>query len=148
MAMTDQTTPTLANNATTRTVEAFLYALRDQDFATADGLLADDLVYENVGLPTIRGRARVMKMMRAMEGRMGFDVQFHRNVGEGTTVLNERTDAIVFGPLRLQFWVCGVFEVHDGRITLWRDYFDTLDMVKATVRGIAGVAVPSLRPSF
>jgi limonene-1,2-epoxide hydrolase len=52
------------------------------------------------------------------------------------------------GPLRLQFWVCGVFEVHDGRITLWRDYFDLFDLFKATLRGIIGIAVPSLRPSF
>ncbi|MBJ7339419.1 limonene-1,2-epoxide hydrolase family protein [Mycolicibacterium sp.] len=145
--MTDQTSA-VASTTNTHTVEAFLFALRDQDFATADALLADDLVYQNVGLPTIRGRARVMKMMRAMEGRMGFDVTFHRNVGEGTTVINERSDAMVFGPLRLQFWVCGVFEVHDGRITLWRDYFDVFDMVKATVRGIVGIAVPSLRPRF
>lgn len=145
--MTEQTTA-VTSTTNTRTVEAFLFALRDQDFDTADALLADDLVYQNVGLPTIRGRKRVMKTMRAMEGRMGFDVTFHRNVGEGTTVLNERTDAIVFGPLRLQFWVCGVFEVHDGRITLWRDYFDVLDMFKATLRGIVGVVVPALRPKF
>ena len=46
-------------------------------------------------------------------------------------MLTERTDALIFGPLRLQFWVCGVFEVHDGRITLWRDYFDMFDFVKA-----------------
>jgi limonene-1,2-epoxide hydrolase len=145
--MTDQTS-TVVSTTNSGTVEAFLFALRDQDFETADALLADDIVYQNVGLPTIRGRARVMKMMRAMEGRMRFDVKIHRNVGEGTTVLNERTDAIVMGPLRLQFWVCGVFEVHDGRITLWRDYFDLFDMFKATLRGIIGIAVPSLRPSF
>jgi limonene-1,2-epoxide hydrolase len=145
--MTDQTS-TVVSTTNSGTVEAFLFALRDQDFETADALLADDVVYQNVGLPTIRGRARVMKMMRAMEGRMGFDVKIHRNVGEGTTVLNERTDAIVMGPLRLQFWVCGVFEVHDGRITLWRDYFDLFDLFKATLRGIIGIAVPSLRPSF
>jgi limonene-1,2-epoxide hydrolase len=53
---------------------------------------------------------------------------------------------MVFGPLRLQFWVCGVFEVVDGRITLWRDYFDFFDMLKATARGLLGVAVPALRP--
>jgi limonene-1,2-epoxide hydrolase len=144
--MTEQTTAVSTTN--TRIVEAFLFALRDQDFDTADALLADDLVYENVGLPTIRGRARAMKLFRAMEGRAGFDVTFHRNVGEGTTVLNERSDALVIGPLRLQFWVCGVFEVHDGRITLWRDYFDVLDMFKATLRGIVGVVVPALRPGF
>lgn len=127
-------------------VENFLNALQDLDLDTADALLADDVVYQNVGLPTVRGRARVMKLMRSMEGRMGFEVRFHRNVAEGATVLNERTDAMVFGPLRIQFWVCGVFEVHDGRITLWRDYFDVFDMVKATVRGLIGVAVPTLRP--
>ena len=80
---------------------------------------------------------------------MGFEVKFHRNVEEGATVLNERTDVMVLGPFRLQFWVCGVFEVHDGRITLWRDYFDTFDFfVKAPVRGLIGILVPSLRPKL
>jgi len=145
--MTDQNS-VVASTTNASTVEAFLFALRDEDFDAADALLADDLVYENVGLPTIRGRARAMKLFRSMEGRARFDVAFHRNVGEGSTVLNERTDALILGPVRLQFWVCGVFEVNDGRITLWRDYFDTLDMVKATVRGIAGAVVPALRPRF
>lgn len=144
--MTDLTSTGVDTN--TRTVEAFLFALRDQDFDTADALLADELVYENVGLPTIRGRARTMKLFRSMEGRAGFDVKFHRTAEDGVVVLNERTDVLIFGPLRLQFWVCGVFEVHDGRITLWRDYFDFYAMVKATVRGLAGVAVPSLRPTL
>ena len=85
--------------------------LQTEDFDTVDALLADDLVWQNVGLPTIRGGARVRKMLRGAEGRMGFEVKFHRNVAEGGTVLNERTDAMIFGPLRLQFWVCGVFEV-------------------------------------
>ena len=63
-------------------------------------------------------------------------------------MLNERTDALVFGPLRIQFWVCGVFEVRDGRITLWRDYFDMFDFVKAHAAGLLGVAVPALRPTM
>jgi limonene-1,2-epoxide hydrolase len=145
--MTDQTS-TVASTTNAHTVEAFLYALRDQAFDTADALLADDLVYENVGLPTIRGRARAMKMFRAMEGRAGFDVKFHRVAEDGVAVLTERTDALIFGPLRVQFWVCGVFEVTDGRITLWRDYFDMFDMAKATVRGIIALAIPSLRRAF
>ena len=145
--MTEQTS-TVASTDNALVVENFLNALQDEDYDKIDTLLADDLVYQNVGFPTIRGGARVGKMMRGMQGRMGFEVKFHRNVAEGSTVLNERTDAMVFGPLRLQFWVCGVFEVQDGRITLWRDYFDFYDMLKATVRGIAGIAVPSLRPKM
>lgn len=144
--MTDQIAAVASTN--TRTVEAFLFALRDQEFDTADALLADDLVYENVGLPTIRGRVRTMKMFRSMEGRARFDVKFQRTAEDGVVVLNERTDALILGPLRLQFWVCGVFEVHDGRITLWRDYFDFFDFFKATLRGLVGVAVPALRPTL
>jgi limonene-1,2-epoxide hydrolase len=63
-------------------------------------------------------------------------------------VLTERTDVLVFGPVRLQFWVCGVFEVHNGRITLWRDYFDIFDFTKAIGRGLLGAAIPALRPRF
>ena len=125
----------------------FLHALQDADLDTAGAALADDLVYQNVGLPTIHGRQRAMKL--SLAGRAsGFEVKFHRIAADGAAVLTERTDVLIFGPLRLQFWVCGVFEVHDGRITLWRDYFDFFDMFKATLRGLAGVVVPSLRPTL
>jgi limonene-1,2-epoxide hydrolase len=140
------TEPTTVDN--TRTVEVFLYALQDEGFDTAGAVLDDDLVYQNVGLPTIYGRDRTMKLFRSMQGRARFDVKIHRIAADGAAVLTERTDALIFGPLRLQFWVCGVFEVHNGRITLWRDYFDFYDMLKATLRGLAATVFPSLRPSF
>jgi limonene-1,2-epoxide hydrolase len=134
--------------ANARTVETFLYALQDEDFDTADTALADNIEWQNVGFPTIRGRERIVKLFRRGEGRMGFEVKIHRIAAEGNAVLTERTDALIIGPLRLQFWVCGVFEVHAGRITLWRDYFDMFDFVKATLRGVVATVFPSLRPSF
>jgi limonene-1,2-epoxide hydrolase len=143
--MTELTGTTVAN---TRTVEGFLTALQDADYDTLEASLDDNVVYQNVGLPTIRGRARTVKLFRQMEGRMGFEVKIHRIAADGAAVLTERSDALIFGPLRLQFWVCGVFEVHNGRITLWRDYFDFYDMLKATARGLAAVVLPSLRPTF
>ena len=139
--MTEQT---LEN---TRVVETLLHALQDADFDSVGAALAENLVYQNVGLPTIRGRRRAMKLFTSM-GPGSFEVKIHRTAADGAAVLNERTDAIVLGPLRLQFWVCGVFEVHDGQITLWRDYFDFFNMFKATLRGLAGVVVPALRPSL
>ena len=147
--MADQsTTAAQASTTSVKTVETFLNALQEQDFDTAENALAQNLVYQNVGLPTIYGRNRAMKLFRSMQGRTGFEVKIHRIAADGNAVLTERTDALVFGPLRMQFWVCGVFEVHDGRITLWRDYFDFLDMFKATLRGLAGVVVPSLRTTL
>jgi limonene-1,2-epoxide hydrolase len=130
------------------TVEVLLSSLQAHDADGAGAVLDDNLVYQNVGFPTIHGRARAVKLFRAMEGRVGFEVKIHRIAVNGSSVLTERTDVLQFGPLRLQFWVCGVFEVHNGRITLWRDYFDMWDMTKAFVRGAIGAAVPALRPTL
>jgi len=143
--MTELTETPVAN---TRTVEGFLNALQDADYESAEAALDDNLVYENVGLPTIHGRRRAMELFRRMDGRMRFEVKIHRIAADGAAVLTERSDALILGPLRLQFWVCGVFEVHNGRITLWRDYFDFYDMLKATGRGVAALLLPSLRASF
>lgn len=130
------------------TVEVFLAALQDQDIDAAGVVLDEHLVYQNVGFPTIRGRARAMKLFRGMEGRAGFEVKTHRIAVNGSTVLTERTDALVFGRVRLQFWVCGVFEVTNGRITLWRDYFDMFDFTKAIARGLVGAVIPGMRPTL
>ncbi len=143
--MTDQASPLKSDVDNVRAVETFLYAMADEDFDTVDGLMADGIEWQNVGYPTIRGRQRIIKLFRRGEGRVGFEVKIHRIAAEGNAVLTERTDALIFGPLRIQFWVCGVFEVHAGRITLWRDYLDVLDFTKATVRGIAATVFPSLR---
>ncbi len=147
--MTDQLPQQSVTTDPVRVVETFLYALRDKDFDGADAALDDDLVYQNVGLPTVRGRQRTMKLMRGLDRpSTRFDVKIHRIAGEGNAVLTERTDVLAFGRFEAHFWVCGVFEVRDGRITLWRDYFDTVDFLKGIVRGLAAIAIPSLRRSL
>jgi limonene-1,2-epoxide hydrolase len=148
--MTDQVVPAgadLQGAENIATVERFLTSLRGPDLDTAAELLDENLVYQNVGLPTIHGSRRAIKLFKGLDRPgLGFDVRTHRTAADGATVLNERTDALIIGPVRLQFWVCGVFEVHDGRITLWRDYFDLFDLAKALVRGVLGAVIPPLRP--
>ena len=141
-------TSTVDSTANARTVESLLYAMHDEDFDTVEAAMADNIVWQNVGYPTIRGRDQIMKLFRRGEGRFGFEVKIHRIAAEGNTVLTERTDALIIGPLRIQFWVCGVFEVHAGRITLWRDYLDLFDFAKGTMRGLVATVFPSLRPTL
>lgn len=146
--MTEPTTD-LSTQADIAIVEKFLYSLRDKDLDTAESLLDENVLYQNVGYSSIRGRRRTMKLFAAMKRpSMGFDVKFHRSVADSTSVINERTDVITIGPVRMQFWVCGVFEVRDGRITLWRDYFDLFDFTKGIVRGLLGAVIPALRPTL
>jgi limonene-1,2-epoxide hydrolase len=129
-------------------VEAFLAALAASDAEAASALLDDDVVYVNVGLPTVRGRAQVDKALHLLDRPgSGFEVYLHAVSADGQAVLTERTDVILIGRLRIQFWVWGRFDVRDGRITLWRDSFDFLDVLRGTVRGAVGIVAPGLRPA-
>ncbi|HEX3705644.1 MAG TPA: limonene-1,2-epoxide hydrolase family protein [Mycobacteriales bacterium] len=130
-------------------VRTFLTAMAEEDADLAISLVAEDLIYENVSLPTIRGKRRFAKGAHDFYRRgLGFDVRIHRITQDGDTVMTERTDALTFRRYRSQFWVCGVFEVHDGVITLWRDYFDWKDVMVGSLRGFAGIIAPSLRASL
>jgi limonene-1,2-epoxide hydrolase len=128
-------------------VEGFLAAMAAGDAAGAAALIDDDILYVNVGLPKIRGRREVEKVLHGLDRpSIGFEVYLHAISAEGNVVLTERTDVLRFGKVRAQFWVWGRFEVVDGKITLWRDSFDFWDILRASLRGLVGVVAPSFRP--
>lgn len=47
-----------------------------------------------------------------------------REASSGAIVFLERLDRHLFGDKWVELPVTGVYEVHDGMITYWRDYFD------------------------
>lgn len=127
-------------------VQRFLGALAEGDTEMAASLVGDDLVYTNVSLPAIRGKHRFTKAAVFYFRHMGFDVRVRGIAANGPVVLTERADQLVLGPVRMQIWVCGTFEVVDGQIVTWRDYFDWANSTIGLLRGIAGAVVPALRP--
>ena len=116
-------------------VRDFLTALAEPDTERATSLLSPDIVWLNTGLPTFRG-SRVHGMLRDMERRnVGFDVEIHHVAADGEIVLTDRTDVLVFGPVRTAFWVCGTFTVRDGVIVRWDDHFSTGNLLKGLLTG-------------
>ncbi|HVT21846.1 MAG TPA: limonene-1,2-epoxide hydrolase family protein [Mycobacteriales bacterium] len=145
----ESVSPPAADRSPADVVTAFLTALAEGDTDRVLDLVADDLVYENVSLPTIRGKQRFSKGLADFNRRgITFAVRIHRITESGNTVMTERTDGLGYRRFYQQFWVCGVFEVHDGVITLWRDYFDWRDITVSALRGLAAIAVPSLRATM
>lgn len=107
-------------------VDEFIRRVVAREITGACELVTDDIEYDNVPVGKNIGPAALAGFLTAMMG--GFDeVEFvtHRQVSQGSTVLNERTDRFRIGERWLDLPVAGVFEVtSEGRISLWRDYFD------------------------
>ncbi|TDD58890.1 limonene-1,2-epoxide hydrolase family protein, partial [Actinomadura rubrisoli] len=94
-----------------------------------------------------RGLPAVEKTLRAMARYgTGFQARVHTIAENGPAVLTERTDVLEAGAWRAEFWVCGTFEVHDGHITLWRDYFDWTTVLTASAKGLLTAALSTLSP--
>jgi limonene-1,2-epoxide hydrolase len=134
------------------TVRAFLKSLENRNLDGALALTSADVVYQNIPLPPARGAREFEKQMRFFEKLVDhFEARLNHIAADGPFVLTERTDVLERGGLRLAFWVCGTFEVRDGRITLWRDYFDWAAVSVAFLRGLPRMAIhpiaTRLRPS-
>jgi len=121
------------------TVNAFIAAIERQDVEAAVALLADDCEYDNVPMGAVHGPAAVRDILGPMLERCTeVDWPVARQAADGNLVFNERQDRFLMANGWVELPVAGVWEVVDGRITLWRDYFD-----EATYRNqLAQIADP------
>lgn len=113
-------------------VNAFMAAFDRKDLDGALALVTDDCYYDNVPLGDMRGREKMREFLAPMMG--GNDpVKFEvlRQVAGDKLVMNERIDRFVMGGKQVALPVSGVFEVVDGKINFWRDYFDKGMFMKA-----------------
>ncbi|MCU1460141.1 MAG: limonene,2-epoxide hydrolase [Acidimicrobiales bacterium] len=108
-----------------KTVTAFCQAIEGGDIEEILGFFADGAVYHNmpmepaVGADAIRA---LLGMFVSGPGSVGFEVLAMASAGD--VVFTERVDRLTFGGREVELPVAGVFEVRDGKITAWRDYFD------------------------
>jgi limonene-1,2-epoxide hydrolase len=93
----------------------------------------EDAVYHNIPMPPAEGRAAIKEFIAGFVAAFdGIDFQVHRQVGAGDVVMNERTDVMrKKGGGEVALPVMGVFEVRDGKIAVWRDYFDMATVTAA-----------------
>lgn len=119
-----------ADQVVTAFCEAFEKGSIDEVMQYVD----DDCEYHNIPLEPIRGAAAIRKALEGF-GQMLGSIRFEvlHQVGSGGVVMNERVDH--FSPPnrpRYGLPVTGVFEVRDGKIVAWRDYFDVGQFQRGT----------------
>ena len=106
-------------------VEAFLEAAVLMDFDTALGFLAEDVEYTNIPILTVHGHAGVREVIDPFfEPIHENEFLILRKAATGPVVFLERLDRHRVDDGWRELPVNSVFEVHDGKITVWRDYFD------------------------
>ena len=91
----------------------------------------DDTVWENQGLLTTTDKAEALGFYHEFSKATGMTAMKidMLAIGEnGNKVLTERIDRIIDGNgAEVMTVKCmGIFEIEDGKIAAWRDYFDTI----------------------
>jgi limonene-1,2-epoxide hydrolase len=94
---------------------------------------AEDAIYHNVPVPPMQGKAAIREAFLGFAKLMdGIELFMVRTAANGPVVFNERIDRFTWKGKQLDLPVAGVFEVHDGKITLHRDYFNYPTWFEAT----------------
>jgi len=97
------------------------------------GYFAEDGIFHNMPMGAVQGREAIRAFIAGfMAGFERVDFQVRRQVSDGNLVMTERTDVIHLkdgDPILLP--VTGVFEIENGQIKAWRDYFDMATITNA-----------------
>lgn len=85
----------------------------------------EDGVYHNMPTQAVAGHAALRPYIAAfLKGWTSTEWDVLNLVSNGDVVFAERLDRTVVGDKPVNLPCCGVFEMQDGRIKVWRDYFD------------------------
>jgi limonene-1,2-epoxide hydrolase len=108
------------------TVKAFMKAMEPLDYDSALQHVADACAYTNPPpIGTVTGPAGVRAVLEPFFGpTKENEFRVLRAAENGPVVILERLDRHLFGDRWVELPVTGVYEVHEGKITYWRDYFD------------------------
>ncbi len=114
-------------------VEAFISAWNRCDIAQIEAALDEAVIYHNIPLEPVSGKAAVAEVIRDfLAGAAACNWETHHIAANGPVVLTERTDRFTLANGReAAVRVMGTFEIAaDGLITYWRDYFDSVEMMR------------------
>lgn len=108
-----------------RIVLEFFQAWERLDPEELAGYFTEDGVYHNIPTQPVRARGNIQNLIQ------GFTADWTETnwevrtlMTDGNVVIAERIDQITAGDSSVDLPVVGVFEMENGRIVEWRDYFD------------------------
>jgi len=113
-------------------VRDFIAAWSRLDADELAGYFTEDGTYFNIPTAPVSGRENVRKFIKGfISSWTATDWEILSLVAAGDLVVAERVDRTKLGSKSVDLPCCGVFEMKDGKIRVWRDYFDLGTYMKA-----------------
>jgi limonene-1,2-epoxide hydrolase len=106
-------------------VRRFCDAWAEGDLDRLMAFFADDAVYHNIPLDPVTGTDAIRATIAGFTaGVEKIEFRVLNLAADGDVVLTERVDVFTTAQRSIELPVMGTFEVRDGKIAAWRDYFD------------------------
>jgi len=116
----------------TKRVREFVAAWRRNDVDELMTFIAPDCLYHNIPLEAVKGAPAIRVALSGFANMASEAEWVLHQIAENDhgVVLTERTDRFKMGGKWVELPVMGTFELRDGLITAWRDYFDMQQFTK------------------
>lgn len=112
-------------------VEDFVEAFNNRDVDAIMGFFTEDAIYHNMPMAPAQGTKAVRALIDGfVNPAEKIDWEMLNISQAGSTVLTERIDRFVLGGKEVALPVMGAFDIRDGKISAWRDYFDLATWTK------------------
>ena len=106
-------------------------AFAKQDAESLRRFFTEDVVYHNIPMDPAVGIEATIAFIKGFFGMFESMVIETLNLAvRGNVVLTERVDTFTMGQKVASLPVMGTFEIRDGKISAWRDYFDMAQITK------------------
>lgn len=130
----------MANNdavANVRLVRKFFegFGSPEKDKAAMRALCSPDFLWENSGMPSIKGYEAAASLIDLWSRKIDFaalKIEILSIAGSGDTVLCERVDTFYNSKNETLFElpIVGSLKIRSGKIVAYRDYFDSIEVRK------------------
>jgi limonene-1,2-epoxide hydrolase len=113
-------------------VREFCAAFEGHDAQALRPYFTDDVVYHNVPMDPAVGIEAAIAFIEMFFGMcQAMTIETLHLAVRGDVVLTERIDTFTVGDKTAPLPVMGTFEIRDGKISAWRDYFDMAQITAA-----------------
>ncbi len=114
-------------------VSAFCRAWSNRDVDEILGYFTEDAVYHNMPMPPMQGKPAIKTILQQIVSPTSWIEWETLNIAEaGSIVFTERVDRFEMAGKKVELPVAGVFEIENGKIKAWRDYFDMAAWTRQT----------------